>query len=218
MPVPSERPMIRTVLPGGSQVEALYDTGACVSMIDEKEFRNIPVNIRPQKDVYAPWLTLEGADRNSLQVRGCYVMPVTIQGRKVKHFFYVVKNLSSPVIIGIDFINQHSLLYNPALRDITFMKDWENAAATVSHKTVVEPNTTVKIPISAKVFPFDGRKVAGPLITACAVDCTELPILGNDQIAHFDDNGNAHILIDNPLDIPVTLERGAYLCGIGRAS
>ena len=49
------------------------------------------------------------------------------------------------------------------------------------------------------------------MITACSVDCTEVPILGKDQIAHFDEHGKAHILIDNPLDIPVTLERGAYV-------
>ena len=98
------------------------------------------------------------------------------------------------------------------------MKDWENAAATVSHKTIIEPNTTVKIPITAKTFPFDGRKVAGPILTACTVDCTELPILGKDQIAQFDNKGNAHILIDNPLDIPVTLERGSYVGSVERVN
>ena len=49
-------------LPGGSQVDSLYNTGSCVTMIDEKEFWNIPVNIRPQKNVYVPWSTLKGAN------------------------------------------------------------------------------------------------------------------------------------------------------------
>ena len=118
--------MIRATLPGGSEVESLYDTGACVTMIDEKEFRKIPVNIRPQKNVYALWLTLEGVDKQLMQVKGCYSMPVTILGPKTYHFFYVVKNLSSTVTFGIDFINQHSLSYNPAIQDITFMKDWDS--------------------------------------------------------------------------------------------
>ena len=118
MPIPSTRPTIRATLLGGSQVEALYDTGACVTMIDEREFRNIPVNIRPQKDVYAPWLTLEGADKQLMQIRGCYAMPITVANRKIMHFFYVVKNLSLPVILGIDFINQHSLAYDPKSRDV----------------------------------------------------------------------------------------------------
>ena len=134
MPAPSERPMIRATLLGGVQVEGLYDTGASVTMIDEKEFRNIPVNIRPQKNVYAPWLTLEGADKKMMQVKGCYAMPVTIQNRKIMHFFYVVKNLSSPLIFGIDFINQHSVAYDPDLREVSFKRDWESAAATVSSR------------------------------------------------------------------------------------
>ena len=80
-----------------------------MSMIDEKEFRSIPINKRPQKDLYAPWLTLHGADRQLMEVKGCYVMNVTILGRTIAHHFYVIKNLSTPVIIGIDFINQHCL-------------------------------------------------------------------------------------------------------------
>ena len=56
------------------------------------------------------------------------------------------------------------------------------------------------------------------MITACSVDCTEVPILGKDQIAHFDEHGKAHILIDNPLDIPVTLERGAYVGSVERVN
>ena len=182
MPTPSER-AIQTTLPGGTQVDGLYDTGACVTMIDEREFRNIPINLRPAKDVYAPWLTLEGADKKAMQVRGCYAMTVTVLDRKITHFFYVVKNLSSPVIFGIDFINQHSLLYNPALREMSFMRDWESAAATVSQRTVLEPNSSMKIPITAQAYPFNGKRVVGPLVTACAVDCTTSPILGKDQIA-----------------------------------
>ena len=121
MPAPSVRPTTRVTLPGGLQVDSLYDTGACVTMIDEKEFRNIPINKRPQKNVYAPWLTLEGADKKMMQVKGCYAMPITLLDRKITHFFYVVKNLSSPVILGIDFINQHALTYNPALLEVSFM-------------------------------------------------------------------------------------------------
>ena len=205
MPIPSTRPTIRTTLLGGSQVEALYDTGACVTMIDEREFRNIPVNIRPQKDVYAPWLTLEGADKQLMQVKGCYAMPITVADRKIMHFFYVVKNLSSPVILGIDFINQHSLAYDPTVQEVKFVRDWDSAAATVAQKTTVDPQSSVKIPISAQVFPFNGQKVKGPLVTACSVDCTQSPIFGKDQIVQFDSFGNSHILIDNPLDVPVVL-------------
>ena len=171
-PRPSQRPMISATLPGGSRVDSLYDTGACVSMIDEKEYRNIPINLRPQKDHYAPWLTLHSANNELMQVKGCYVMPVTVLDRKINHHFYVVKNLSSPLILGIDFINQHSLAYNPDLGEVHFTREWECAAATVSHQTVIEANSSVKIPIHAKMFPFNGKLISGPINTVCSVDCT----------------------------------------------
>ena len=91
-----------------------------------------------------------------MQVKGCYAMTVTILDRKVTHFFYVVKNLSSPVIFGIDFINQHCIAYDPVQQQATFVKGWETAAATVSQRTVIEANSSVKIPIAASTFPFNG--------------------------------------------------------------
>ena len=218
IPNPSKRPMIRITLPGGSQVESLYDTGACVSMIDEKEFRNIPINIRPQKDLSAPWLTLHGADHNLMQVKGCYMMRTTIMNRETVRHFYVVKNLSTPVILGIDFINQHSMAYDPDNCEVHFTREWECAAATTSHQITIEPNSSVKIPVHAKMFPFNGKTISGPINTVCSVDCTEIPLLGKDQIVSFDKFGKAHVLIDNPLDIPVTVPRGSYIGSLERVN
>lgn len=215
---PWPRPTLQASLPGGKERVALYDTGAAVSMIDEYEFRNIPICFRPEKESFMPILNLEGADKQKMSVKGCYSLEIQVLGRKVKHFFYVVRNLSSPIIFGIDFINTHALAYNPISRDLMFIKDWETAAASVSHRTVIEANSSRSIELKTLVCPLDGRKIVGPLTAVCKVDCTESPIFGKDALINIDKYGNTRTIIDNPLDIPVTLERGTYIGSIERVN
>ena len=95
-------------LPGGASANALYDTGAMISLMSEESFRKIPVDRRPER-TEGQWLELCGVDQKPLAVKGLYSLPVAILGRKVVHKFYVVKDLSSEVIIGADFIHKLAL-------------------------------------------------------------------------------------------------------------
>ena len=64
--------------------KVLYDTGADVSCIDEKEFRKIPVQQRPSRNLYSQDRQFLSASGNALKVKGAYNIPVTINGKQLR--------------------------------------------------------------------------------------------------------------------------------------
>ena len=81
----------------------------------------------------------------------------------------------------------------------------ESAVASISHKVTIEPNISVKVRITTKMFLFKGKSNNIMSFLLCY---TELPIWGKYQTVTFGRYGKSHILIDNPLDIPVALPQG----------
>ena len=55
-------------------------------------------------------LPLQGVDGNELMVKGIYEMDIAIIDRTFRGQFYMIKNLSSDVLLGSDFIQEHSLI------------------------------------------------------------------------------------------------------------
>ena len=93
-----ERPTIYCTLPGSGSAEALYDTGAAVTLISEEKFRGIPVDLRLKKKE-RPFLTLLGADKKPMQVKGCFDMPIVLLNRNITTQAFVVSDLSSDMIL-----------------------------------------------------------------------------------------------------------------------
>ena len=65
---------VDVVVNKSQKVNALYDPGTTMTLIDEAEFRKIPVDKRPVQDARAPRLILENADKQAMSVRGCYIL------------------------------------------------------------------------------------------------------------------------------------------------
>ena len=57
--------------------KVLYDTGADVSCIDEKEFRKIPLHKRPSRNLYSQDRQFLSASGNKLKVKGAYDIQIT---------------------------------------------------------------------------------------------------------------------------------------------
>ncbi len=94
-------------------MRGLYDTGADISCISEKVFRQLPPLYRPQKLASDKTPNFRSAGGQPLPVRGLYEFNLKVDKKFIKHKFYVIPDLNEPLILGIDFIQQHQLWYCP---------------------------------------------------------------------------------------------------------
>ncbi len=87
----------------------LYNTGADISSIGEKVFRQLLLNSRQKKldSDQQPKFKLAGGQ--PLPVRGLYEFNLKVGNKTLAHQFYVIPDLNEPLILGIDFIQKHQL-------------------------------------------------------------------------------------------------------------
>ena len=138
--------------------EALYDTGAAISCLDESVFRQIPIDSRPNQCPRNPLQEFHSASGDALTVKGIYAIDINILGKSINHKFCVIKNLSEKVIIGADFINQHALCYCPITATTNWAASaaWERGSARLSAIQTVPAFTSRLVPV--KIFTSDQAK------------------------------------------------------------
>jgi hypothetical protein len=85
-------------------VRMLYDTGADISAVNKNIFRKMSVDRRPLLIDKISNRQFRSAGGQNLQIKGKYLLPITIGKKTVQHPFYVIKNLSQAATMGIDFI------------------------------------------------------------------------------------------------------------------
>jgi len=89
------------------RLRGLYDTGADISCMSEKVFRQLPLNARPKKLDSDKPQKFKSAGGEPLPVRGLYEFNLRIGEKVLTHQFYVIPELNEPLILGIDFIQKH---------------------------------------------------------------------------------------------------------------
>ena len=82
----------------------LYDTGASITCMSTSKFRSIPINKRPTK-INSPIRAAKAASGDTLIPDGVYLFPMEWNGKKILQQVSVFKNLSSPLILGYDAID-----------------------------------------------------------------------------------------------------------------
>ncbi len=107
------RPYLWVNIQNAIKTRGLYDTGADISCMSEKFFRQLPPQNRPQRLALDKSPNFRSAGGQPLQVRGLYEFTFHINSKFVKHRCYVIPDLNEPLILGIDFIQQHQLWYCP---------------------------------------------------------------------------------------------------------
>jgi hypothetical protein len=107
------RPYLWVNVQNALKVRGLYDTGADISCMSEKIFRQIPPQNRPQKLDMTKSPNFCSAGGQPLPVRGLYEFAFSINSKLIKHQCYIIPDLNEPLILGIDFIQQHQLWYCP---------------------------------------------------------------------------------------------------------
>jgi hypothetical protein len=76
-----------------------------------------------------------------LPVRGLYEFTFPINSKFIKHQCYVILDLNEPLILGIDFIQQHQLWYCPKNKSFAWdtQPNWGQGQLKVCNATLIPP-------------------------------------------------------------------------------
>ena len=218
----SSRPIIN-VKACGVSFDSLVDTGADISIISEKIFRQIPIASRPPK-LPDSKLQLGTACGGSLICRGRYMLPLHVQGRLCLQTVFVVSNLATPAILGIDFIHAHGLTYDGTSRSIKFTSQnaqpasrqesrWEGGVLMLSKATTLPALSTSVV--SARGVTAN-RLIPGNLPMALATaHCEGHPLItGGPALVQLNHQGQTYMRLANAHTHDVTLPRGQVIASI----
>ena len=93
----------------GQAVQLLVDTGACLSVIDEKFLQKIYGPFSPKMtDGFLPSIQTVSGER--VLVLGKIVVPIELNGREFVCDFHVMQNLAYDAILGREFLRQNRAL------------------------------------------------------------------------------------------------------------
>jgi Retroviral aspartyl protease len=135
------RPYLWVTVQNALKIRGLYDTGADISCMSEKIFRQIPPQNRPQKLAMAKSPNFCSAGGQPLPVRGLYEFTFNINSKLIRHQCYIIPELNEPLILGIDFIQQHQLWYCPKNKSFAWddQPNWGQGQLKVCNATVIPP-------------------------------------------------------------------------------
>ena len=88
----------------GVNHNSLIDTGASVSVIHVEQYESIPSNVRPSLESHT--IPLKAANGEPVRTFGKSTIPLVLEnGKRILHPF-VIADINTPVIIGVDFLVQ----------------------------------------------------------------------------------------------------------------
>ena len=120
------RPMIQVNSQPFMTDQWLFDTGASITCMSTEKFRSIPTNKRPTK-LNMPSRVARAAGGSILIPNGVCLFPLEWNGKKVMQQVHVFRNLSRPLILGIDGIDNLGITYLSRTKSFVFQK-------AISHK------------------------------------------------------------------------------------
>ena len=88
------------------QVEAVCDSGARVSCLSEKLFKQI--NENHQVKIQPSTTRLSSANQMPIQIKGTVSVPIKIGPKTYEHTFYVLIEAASDCLLGLDFLETNN--------------------------------------------------------------------------------------------------------------
>jgi hypothetical protein len=137
---------------------------------------------------------------------------VTIGKKTVQHPFYVIKNLSEATIMGIDFIQQHTLNYCPDQRSFSWKggRSWHSGSMKLCSLETIPPLSVVQIKVNLTTEAGCSPTADSMCIVNVAVPY--IPVLtGGPAMAQPNKSGQAFLQIANCSPNPITLQRGEFM-------
>ena len=130
-----------------SQLTFLYDTGAQISCLSTRTFRQIPIEYRPRKlNIH---LNASGANGGRLKILGCYMLDVTILGKRIQHPFFVCDLKKNQAILGVDIIRRLGLCFD-AVSNVPYFSNPPPVAkaARLAKEVYLPPRSGTLCPIN----------------------------------------------------------------------
>ena len=139
------------------------------------------------------------------------MVTVTVMDREVTFPFYVVKGVSSEVILGDDFQHALGLSYEALSKTVYWSgpPPCSQGALLTAGVTTIPAHSTA--PLKLKAFSAPGQPASGPGLIVSEVTCTTLPILGKDALVNLSLEGSTTILVDNLSDVELKIPRSSYI-------
>ena len=200
------RPMVAVNISGNKNtVKFLYDSGAQISLMSKKVFRNINLKDRPRKIPFN--LGCSGVSGNKLKLMGCYEFKFNILGKQVTHPFFVADIPGQKGVIGIDIIKKHKLGLDVFTNEPIFQLA---TVATLNKDVYLPPRSrtlcNLKIPDCNIIKGKDNFQVLQIDVKRCA------QIYSDEVLLKADNSGLAKVYLTNvsqqALKIPKGVEVG----------
>ena len=197
--------------------KALYDTGADVSCISEKVFRQIHPDLRPSPTPTNSPRSFRAANGQNLKVRGRYCLPIEIQGHQSRHNFYVISQLSEEVILGMDFIRNNQFTFCPVQNSFYWgpNKQWTKGEMRTTQEATIKGLSTDVLKVN--LFSQEGNKVQPtPFVVGC-VSVEDTPsLMGGPGLLQVDSVGQSFMEVINTNPVEVVIPRGTLIGFIER--
>lgn len=159
--------------PGGVKVKAVLDSGSFVSLVQCGVLSQAQ-GIKQVKGVKS--LRLGTASGDSLPIVDCIVAPVRIGELELMHEFSVVQNLVAPVILGIDFLHDNTLVLDFTETPVRVCREPVQQSKTIVSIAKELPKYQSTCKEQAKVCAIAGREQANTdVIDECAVPMYQKP-------------------------------------------
>jgi hypothetical protein len=209
------RPYLWVNVQNALKIRGLYDTGADISCISEKTFRNLPPHNRPQKLNMDKSPNFCSAGGQPLPVRGLYEFNFRINSKFVKHKCYVIPELNEPLILGINFIQQHQLWYCPKNKSFAWegQPNWGQGHLKICSATVIPPLSVAYI--KATIRTESGSLPAEHNLCIANIASSLHPLIsGGPYLVEPDNQGQVTVAIKNCAPTDLELQRNDFIGSI----
>jgi len=181
----------------------------------EKVFRQLLPNHRPQKLATDKLPNFCSAGGQPLPVRGYYEFNFMIDKKFIKHKCYVIPSLNEPLILGIDFIQQHQLWYCPKNKSFAWegQPNWGQGHLKVCAATIVPPLSVayLKATIRTEGGSLPGE---GNLCIANIASSLHTLITGGPYLVQPDSQGQITVAVKNCSPVDLELQRNNFISSI----
>lgn len=195
----------------GHEVNALIDTGATLSCLSQKTFRKVfAQGKRPSRTTDAH--KVRSANGSHFKVEGTYQIPFSISGKNYDFPTTVFANITSDMVLGIDFMHASGLSYDAGRREL-FRSDktshWKSADMELNEDVTLNPISNAVVTIN--VITRDQARPGRACTAVATVNSNEHVITGGPALIQINKMGQAQMEIFNCNAYPLTIKRDSII-------
>jgi hypothetical protein len=197
--IPGNSKLFLNTTIGDINIKWLVDTGASVSVLDAKIFKEILKSvhghqiIKSRKDVIT---TIKGATGHAFRTLGEFKIPILVKGTNFVLPVIVVENLTAGAILGLNFLEHYNATISTGRQEITLCRNNDMVTVALSAKAAVIP-------------PFSSKAIR--IVSGTNENIVEAIVHGPnllEGIYKIEEGGHATILYLNDTALPICVNRG----------